>query len=76
MTAWAYNNQVPGPWIKVDPGDKVRIVLDNELPQSTVIHWHGIETPNAMDGVPDVTRPPVKPGPFTRKSRSCSTMPV
>src|ERR1044072_1960385 len=53
---------VRGAWIKVEPGDKVRVVLHNRLPQSTVIHFHGIETPNAMDGVPDVTQPPVKPG--------------
>ena len=62
VQAWAYNGTVPGPWIKVDPGDKVRLVLNNELPQSTVIHLHGIDVPNAMDGVPDVTQPPVKPG--------------
>jgi FtsP/CotA-like multicopper oxidase with cupredoxin domain len=62
VKAWAYNNQVPGPWIKVNVGDKVRVVLNNQLPQSTVIHFHGIEVPNAMDGVPDVTQPPVKPG--------------
>jgi FtsP/CotA-like multicopper oxidase with cupredoxin domain len=62
VQAWGYNNQVPGPWIKVNVGDKVKIVLHNKLPQSTVIHFHGIEVPNAMDGVPDVTQPPVKPG--------------
>jgi FtsP/CotA-like multicopper oxidase with cupredoxin domain len=62
VKAWTYNGQVPGPWIKVNDGDKVRIVLDNQLPQSTAIHFHGIQTPNAMDGVPDVTQPPVKPG--------------
>ena len=58
----AYNGQVPGPTIRVDTGDKVRVVLDNELPQSTAIHFHGIDVPNAMDGVPDITQPPVKPG--------------
>ncbi len=62
VQAWAYNGQVPGPWIRVEPGDNVRVVLTNELPQSTAIHFHGIETPNAMDGVPDVTQEPVKPG--------------
>ena len=36
VKAWAYNGRFPGPWIKVDVGDKVRVVLDNELPQSTV----------------------------------------
>jgi FtsP/CotA-like multicopper oxidase with cupredoxin domain/plastocyanin len=62
VQAWAYNEMVPGPWIRVEPGDKVQLVLKNELPQSTIIHFHGIETPNAMDGVPDVTQPPIKPG--------------
>jgi len=62
VQAWTYNGTVPGPTIKVQPGDHVRVVLDNELPESTTIHFHGIEVPNAMDGVPDVTQPPVKPG--------------
>ena len=62
VKAWTYNGTVPGPTIKVDPGDHVRVVLDNQLPQSTAIHFHGITVPNAMDGVPDVTQPPVKPG--------------
>ena len=62
VQAWTYNGTVPGPTIEVQPGDHVRIVLDNQLPESTVIHFHGIQVPNAMDGVPDVTQPPVKPG--------------
>ena len=62
VKAWAYNGQVPGPWIKVGVGDRVRVVLDNRLPQSTAIHFHGIQTPLAMDGVPDVTQEPIKPG--------------
>jgi len=43
-------------------GDRVRVVLHNQLPESTSIHFHGLELPNAMDGVPFVTQPPVKPG--------------
>ena len=62
VQAWTYNGTVPGPTIRVEPGDRVRIVLDNQLPESTVIHFHGIDVPNAMDGVPDITQPPVKPG--------------
>lgn len=62
VDAWAYNGTVPGPTIRVNPGDKVKVVLRNELPESTVLHFHGIETPNAVDGVPDVTQAPVKPG--------------
>jgi FtsP/CotA-like multicopper oxidase with cupredoxin domain len=62
VDAWTYNGTVPAPTIHVSPGDKVSVILHNQLPESTVIHFHGIETPNAMDGVPDITQPPVKPG--------------
>jgi uncharacterized cupredoxin-like copper-binding protein len=62
VQAWTYNGTVPGPTIKVQPGDHVRVVLDNQLSESTAIHFHGIQVPNAMDGVPDVTQQPVKPG--------------
>ena len=62
VEAWAYNGTVPGPTIKVEPGDKVKVILRNDLPESTVIHFHGIDLPNALDGVPDITQPPVKPG--------------
>ena len=62
VRAWTFNGTVPGPEIKVNVGDHVRIVLDNKLPMSTAIHFHGLEVPSTMDGVPDVTQPPVKPG--------------
>jgi FtsP/CotA-like multicopper oxidase with cupredoxin domain len=62
VEAWGYNGMVPGPWIRVEPGDKLKIVLHNNLPQSTSIHFHGLELPVAQDGVPDVTQAPVKPG--------------
>ncbi|MBA2292628.1 MAG: copper oxidase [Gemmatimonadales bacterium] len=61
-TAWAYNNQVPGPQIRVREGDRVRVNLINNLQESTAIHFHGLELPVAMDGVPYITQPPVKPG--------------
>ncbi len=62
VDAWAYNGQVPGPQLRVREGDRVRIVLHNQLPESTSIHFHGLEIPNAQDGVPFVTQPPIKPG--------------
>lgn len=61
-TAWTYNGTVPGPMIRVTEGDKVRVILKNDLPQPTTIHWHGIAVPNAMDGIPDVTQKPIEPG--------------
>ena len=62
VKAWAYNDQVPGPQIRVKQGDRVRLVLKNELPESTAVHFHGLELPNDQDGVPFITQPPVKPG--------------
>ena len=62
VTAWAYNGQVPGPQIRVREGDRVRVVLKNELTESTAIHFHGLEVPIEQDGVPFITQPPIKPG--------------
>jgi FtsP/CotA-like multicopper oxidase with cupredoxin domain len=62
LEVWAYNGQVPGPTLRVRLGDTLRATLVNRLPQPTTIHWHGVRVPNAMDGVPGVTQPPVAPG--------------
>jgi len=61
VEAWTYNGVVPGPEIRVAEGDKVRIEVKNLLPQSTAVHFHGLVVPNAMDGVPFITQPPIKP---------------
>jgi manganese oxidase len=60
--AMAYNGVVPGPEIRVTEGDKVRIIVTNEMSVSTAVHFHGLMVPNAMDGVPFITQPPIKPG--------------
>jgi FtsP/CotA-like multicopper oxidase with cupredoxin domain len=60
--AWTYNGTMPGPMIRVTEGDKVRVMVKNELPESTSIHWHGLIVPNNQDGVPYITQPPIKPG--------------
>ncbi len=62
VTAYTYNGTVPGPMIRVSEGDQVRVIVKNELPVPTTIHWHGVEVPNAMDGVPGVTQDPIQPG--------------
>jgi FtsP/CotA-like multicopper oxidase with cupredoxin domain len=61
-TVWAYNGTVPGPQIRVNQGDRVRIIVTNHLPEGTTVHWHGLEVPNDMDGVPMVTQDPIPPG--------------
>lgn len=62
IEAMAYNGVVPGPEIRVTEGDKVRVICKNEMAQSTAIHFHGLLLPNAMDGVPFITQPPIKKG--------------
>ena len=61
-TAWAYNNQVPGPELRAREGDLLRVIFTNNLPEPTTIHWHGVNVPTSMDGVPDISQPPVPPG--------------
>src|SRR5262249_49371029 len=66
VDGWGYNGQVPGPEPRVRAGDQVRVRLRNLLPVPTTIHWHGIDVPLAMDGVPGVSQPVVEPeGEFT-----------
>ena len=43
-------------------GDLVRVTLRNALPVPTALHFHGIDLPNAMDGVPGLTQDAVPPG--------------
>lgn len=62
VDAWAYNGTVPGPWIKLDVGDRVEINVTNETELSTDVHWHGVSTPNDMDGVAPYTQDPIAPG--------------
>ena len=60
--AWGYNGMVPGPTIEADLGDRVRIVLHNELPEPTTVHFHGMTVPAEMDGVPVISQDAVLPG--------------
>lgn len=64
VEAIGYNNQVPGPTMKVDVGDTVTIRLINELEdQGTTIHPHGIFMhPFEVDGVGYISHDPTMPG--------------
>jgi len=44
IDVWGYNGSCPGPTIQVQQGDRVRVVFENHLPESTTLHWHGLET--------------------------------
>jgi manganese oxidase len=62
VEGWGYNEQIPGPMIKVDVGDTVRVHIENELPMGTDVHWHGVRVPNDQDGVAPLTQPLIQPG--------------
>jgi len=59
---WGYNGTTPGPTIEAVEGDRVRILVTNQLPEPTTIHWHGILLPSGMDGVGGLTQPAIQPG--------------
>ena len=59
---WGYNGSTPGPSIEAVEGDDVRILVTNNLPEPTTVHWHGILLPNGMDGVGGLTQPHIGVG--------------
>lgn len=59
---WMYNGEFPGPEIRVKEGERLRIIVENQMPEATTVHWHGVPVPNAMDGVPGLTQDPIAPG--------------
>jgi FtsP/CotA-like multicopper oxidase with cupredoxin domain len=62
VDAYAFNGQVPGPLIRVQQGDMVRVNVTNHLPDTTTVHWHGLILPNAMDGPAKITQDPIANG--------------
>jgi len=58
----AYDGHIPGPVLRMRQGEELNLRLFNDLPEPTSLHWHGVRLPNAMDGAPNVTQPPIAPG--------------
>jgi FtsP/CotA-like multicopper oxidase with cupredoxin domain len=61
VRGYGFNGQVPGPVIEAKQGVPLEIEFTNRLPEPTVIHWHGLRLPAAMDGTESVQRL-VQPG--------------
>ena len=59
---YMYNGMVPGPTLRATQGERVRIIVHNEMDESTAIHWHGIDVPNDQDGVTYINQGPIQPG--------------
>ena len=62
VDAWGFNGSVPGPTIQVNEGDRVRLNVENALPEAFSMHWHGLEVPNNMDGMPGISQDAIPPG--------------
>jgi FtsP/CotA-like multicopper oxidase with cupredoxin domain len=62
VDAWGFNGRVPGPTIQVNEGERVRLVVENRLPEPFSMHWHGLEIPNNMDGMPGISQNAIQPG--------------
>lgn len=61
IAAWGFNKQLPGPALKANVGDTLVVRLTNNLSEPTMIHWHGLRIPAAMDGTGAVQKP-IEPG--------------
>src|SRR5689334_15807477 len=61
VRGYAFNGQVPGPVLEAKQGTPLEIEFTNRLPEPTVIHWHGLRIPAAMDGT-EVVQRLVQPG--------------
>ncbi len=62
MNVYGYNGSMPGPTIEVNQGDRMRIVVTNELPEDTFVHCHGFELPVQYDGSDVLAQNPIRPG--------------
>lgn len=62
IKAWCYNGQTPGPTIEAVEGDRIRVLVTNELPEGTAVHWHGAILPSGMDGVSGLNQRSIAPG--------------
>ncbi|KWV91899.1 copper resistance system multicopper oxidase [Erythrobacter sp. YT30] len=60
--AFAVNGTVPGPLIRLEEGQDIRLHVTNNLDEDSSIHWHGLLLPFQFDGVPGVSFPGIKPG--------------
>ncbi|MEV6313814.1 multicopper oxidase family protein [Streptomyces sp. NPDC051776] len=63
VAALAFNGQLPGPELRMQRGELVEVVLVNQdVKGGVTLHWHGVDVPNAEDGVAGVTQDAVRPG--------------
>ena len=63
VDALTFDGTVPGPVLRAHRGDLVEVTLVNrDVDPGVTLHWHGVDVPNAEDGVAGVTQDAVPPG--------------
>ena len=63
LSGFTLNGTTPGPTITAVEGQLVEVHLVNEsVTEGVSLHWHGVDVPNAMDGVAGVTQDAVPVG--------------
>jgi FtsP/CotA-like multicopper oxidase with cupredoxin domain len=62
VDGWGFNGSIPGPTIQANDGDRVRLNVVNKLPEPFSMHWHGLEIPVEMDGMPGISQDAIAPG--------------
>jgi FtsP/CotA-like multicopper oxidase with cupredoxin domain len=63
IDGYTLNGRSPGPTLEAQQGDLVEVQLVNEsVPDGVTLHWHGVDVPNAEDGVAGVTQDAVGVG--------------
>lgn len=62
MKALVANDVFPSWTLHAREGEALRVTVENADDAPTAVHFHGVLAPNAMDGVPGVTQPPIEPG--------------
>lgn len=60
-TVWAFGKTVPGTTLRIKQGETFSTRFQNDLPEGSTVHWHGIRIDNKMDGVPGLTQELVPP---------------
>jgi FtsP/CotA-like multicopper oxidase with cupredoxin domain len=63
VDGFTLNHTSPGPLLRVRQGDLLQVTLVNDsVAGGATLHWHGVDLPNADDGVAGVTQDAVRPG--------------
>jgi FtsP/CotA-like multicopper oxidase with cupredoxin domain len=62
LVMYGYNQQYPGPLLRVRQHATIYVRLVNEISWPTTVHWHGVRVDNQFDGTTTATQVAVQQG--------------